>query len=240
MRLIVNESQIKRRARVGELAPLLGMGLLLVSMALLFWKPALSWIALLALWVGFLASLVGGYLGGRYLGPLAHHRRVPEALKGLENSFVLLVYKTPVPFVLVDPGGITVITVRSQNGHITYRDGKWRHQEKLGWLKRFAGQEGVGRPDQMAQLELEDLQRFLRKRLPKGMTVPARAVILFTHPEAVIEAADPPIPVFRFADLKRWLRRDGRRPNLPKETLEALYAALAIEAEEANGRGGAQ
>jgi hypothetical protein len=178
------------------------------------------------------ASLSGSYFGGRYLGPLAHHKKVPEALKNLENSFTLLLYQTPAPFVVVDAGGLTVITVRSQGGAITYANGKWKHKEKMGGLKRFAGQEGLGRPDQLAQMELEDLQRFLRKRLPKGMEIPARAVILFVHPDAALEVEAPPMPVFRTPELKRWLRKEGRRPNLPKETLAQLHDALGIDSEK--------
>jgi hypothetical protein len=231
MRLIANESQIKTRTRIGEIAPLAGLGLLVAGMAILFLKPEWFWIASIIVWVGFVVSLIGSYFGGRYMGPLAHHKRVPEALKGLENSFTLLMYKTPAPFVVVDAGGLTVITVRSQGGHIAYTNGKWKHKEKMGRLKRFAGQEGVGRPDQIAKVEMDDLQRFLRKRLPEGLEIPVRAVILFVHPDVVLEVEGSAVPVFRTPELKRWLRREGRRPNLPKATLEALYAALGIEAD---------
>lgn len=232
MRLIANEQQIKTRTRMGEIAPLLGLGLLALGTVFAFMKPEWSWITLLAVWIGFVASLIGGYLGGRYLGPLAHHKKVPEALKGLENSFTLLVYKTPAPFVVVDGGGLTTIMVRGQTGQIAFQDGKWHHKEKMGWLKRFAGQESLGRPDQLASLEVEDLRRFLRKRLPEGVEIPVRPVILFIHPDAVVEAEGSPVPVFRTAELKRWLRKEGRRPNLPKETLELLYTALGIGAED--------
>ncbi|MEJ5310178.1 MAG: hypothetical protein WHX52_10420 [Anaerolineae bacterium] len=232
MRLIINESQVKTRTRMGEIAPLLGFGFGVGGIVLMFWKPEWFWIASIIVWVGLLASLIGTYFVGRYVGPLAHHKRVPEALKGLENSFTLLVYKTPAPFVLVDGGGLTVIFVRSQGGRITYANGKWKQQEKMGALKRFAGQEGLGRPEQMAQVELDDLRRFLRKRLPEGVEIPLRAVILFVHPDVVLEVENPPLPVFRTSELKRWLRKEGRRPNLPQETLAQLYAALGIAAEE--------
>lgn len=232
MRLIANESQIKTRTRMGELAPFVGLALLAGATAVAFLKPEWSWATLIVVWLGFVASLIGGYLGGRYAGPLAHHKKVPEALKGLENSFTLLVYKTPAPFVLVDGGGLTVIFVRSQNGHITYRNGKWHQQEKMGWMKRFAGQEGLGRPDQLAKVEMEDLQRFLRKRLPEGIEIPVRALILFVHPDVILDIEGSPVPFFRAPELKRWLRREGRRPNLSKETLAQLYAVLQIETED--------
>jgi hypothetical protein len=232
MRLIVNESQIKTRTRIGEIAPLAGLVLLIAATAVAFLKPEWSWITLIVVWIGFMASLIGSFFGGRYMGPLAHHVKVPEALKGLENSFILLVYKTPAAFVLVDAGGLTVIFVRSQGGHVTYENAKWKQKEKWGRLKRFAGQEGVGRPEQMAQVEVEDLQRFLRKRLPEGVEIPVRAVILFVHPDVTLEVENPPMPVFRTPELKRWLRKEGRRPNLSKETLAQLYTALGITTDE--------
>jgi len=81
-------------------------------------------------------------------------------------------------------------------------------------------------------VEMDDLQRSLRKRLPEGLEIPVRAVILFVHPDALLEVEDSPVPVFRMPELKRWLRREGRRPNLPKETLAQLYTALGIEEED--------
>ena len=228
MRLIVNESQIKNRTRIGELAPLGGLIILVVATVLIFWKPELTWVTLLIIWVGFILSLVGGYLSSRYLGPMAHHKRVPEVLKGLENSYTLLMYKTPSPFVLVDNGGVTVITVRSQGGQVAYAKGSWRHREKRGWLRRFAGQEGLGRPDRIAVVEVEAMQRYLAKQLPDGVEVPVRSVILFVNPDTVIDVADPPVPVLRGAEFKRWLRREGWPAKLSSEVQRQLAEALGI------------
>lgn len=228
MRLIVNEPHISKRTRIGELAPFGGLIVLVIATVLIFWKPELTWVTLLIIWVGFIISLVGGYLGSRYLGPMAHHKRVPEVLKGLENSYTLLVYKLPSPFVLVDSGGVTVITVRSQSGQITYREGSWRHKEKMGWLRRFAGQEGLGRPDRMAALEVEELQRYLTKRLPADVDVPVRSIILFVNPDAVLDVTDPPVPVLRAAEFKRWLRRESWPAKLSTEVQRQLAEALGI------------
>lgn len=230
MRLIVNEPHISKRTRIGELAPFGGLIVLVVATVLIFWKPELTWLTLLIIWIGFVISLIGGFLGSRYLGPMAHHKRVPEVLKGLENSYALLMYKLPVPFVLVDNGGVTVITVRSQAGAITYRNGRWQHKEKLGWLRRFAGQEGLGRPDRLAALEVEEMERLLAKRLPGGVTVPVRPVILFVNPDAQLDVIDPAVPVLRGAEFKRWLRRESWPAKLSAETQKQLAEALGIEA----------
>jgi len=230
MRLIVDEKHIEKREKIGGIAPFVGLALLLLATAVLFLKPEWAWATMISVWVGFIISLVGGYLGVRYVGPLAHHKKVPQALKGLDNSFALLVYKTPAPFVLVDPGGVTTVFVRSQGGEISYWDWKWRHREKLGLLRRFAGMEGLGKPDQLAAMEVADFHRFLKKHGMEAEDVPVRPVVLFVDPDAKLTIeGEPPVPVLRAAEFKRWLRRDGRRPKMAEDARVQLFEVLGIE-----------
>ena len=229
MRIVTNETHINSRTRWGERAPLAGLLLLAAATLLIFWRPDLIWATTVVVSLGFIVSLIGSYLGDRYVGPLAHHKKVPEALKGLDNDYVLLMYKTPFPFVLVSPGGVTVITVKSQGGDIAYVKGRWKHREKLGWLRRFAGQEGLGRPDRLAQAEADDFRNFLAKRLPEGMDVPVRPAILFINSNIQLEADDSPVPAFITAHFKHWLRKEGRLPKLSSEVQQQLAVALKLE-----------
>lgn len=228
MRIITNETHINTRARWGERAPLAGFVLLAAATLLIFWRPDWMWGTTLLVAVGFIVSLIGSYLGDRYVGPLAHHKKVPEALKGLDNDYTLLMYKTPFPFILVSPGGVTVITVKSQGGNIAYVKGRWKHREKLGWLRRFAGQESLGRPDRLAQAEADDFRNFLRKRLPSGVEVPVRPALLFINPSVQLEAETSPVPAFVSAHFKRWLRKEGRLPKLDYDVQQQLAAALGV------------
>lgn len=229
MRIITNEAHINARTRLGERAPVAGLILLAAATLLVFWRP--DWILIVTILVslGFVASLTGSYLGDRYVGPLAHYKKVPESLKGLDNEYALLMYQTPFPFVLISPGGVTVITVKSQGGDIAYVKGRWKHREKLGWLRRFAGQESLGRPDRLAQAEADDFRNFLARRLPDGVEVPVRPAILFIHPGVQLEAEDSPVPAFISAHFKRWLRKEGRLPKLSAEVQQQLAAALELE-----------
>ena len=229
MRIITNESHIKTRTQIGERAPFVGLIMLAAATLFIFWKPELFWATMILVWVGFAVSLTGSYLGDRYVGPLAHYKKVPEALKGLDNRYVLLMYKTPLPFVLLDPGGVTVITVKSQGGVIRYQDGKWHHREKMGFLRRMAGQENVGRAHRMAQSAVVEMQQFLNKKLPEDIDVPVRPVLLFINSNVELDAEDSPVPALRLAQLKRWLRKDGRWSKLPDETVQCLAEALGVE-----------
>jgi hypothetical protein len=186
-------------------------------------------------WAGFITSMIGGYLGERFVGPLAHHKKVPEALKGLGGDYTLLMYKLPSPFVLVEPSGLTVILVKSQGGEITYDDGKWQHRQKLRFFRRFAGQESIGRPDQQAKVELNQVEKALQKlssdKKPSSddLDIPVRALILFVDPDVQLDVKDSPIPAIRAAKLKSWLRGEGRASNLPDETQKQLLQVLGIE-----------
>ncbi len=235
MRIIANESHIETRTKIGERAPLVGLVILAISTILIFFRPGWWFVTLILVWVGFIASIAGSYLGERYIGLTAHHRRVPELLKGLGDEYVLLEYVTPVPFVLVDPGGLTVITVKSQGGEIGYRRGAWYHHETKSFLRRLAGQEGIGKPHKLAVSEAADLEQYLEKRLLGDVDVPVRPVVLFIHPDVRLEAEDSPISTFYGKDLKRWLRKEGHRSPLPEDVRAQLYAALEIEDERSKG-----
>ena len=101
---------------------------------------------------------------------------------------------------------------------------------EMGMLKRFAGMEGLGKPHRLAETDVEEFRRFLRRNLPDGVEVPIRSVVLFIDPDAKLDIkGELPVPVFRASELKRWLRRDGRRGKMPENVQTQLYATLGIE-----------
>jgi hypothetical protein len=236
MRIIANESHIETRTKLGEWAPLAGLIVLAISTAIIFVEPSRIWISMILVWIGFLISIIGSYLGNRYVGPMAYHKKVPEALKGMTDDYTLLIYMLPAPFVLVEPGGLTTITVKAHGGEVKYEKKSWRHREKFGFLRRLAGQETLGRAHRFALSEAESLQKYLDKRLPEDIEMeteaPVRPVLLFIHPDVYLEAENSPVPALRSAEFKRWLRKDGRRTRLPDETREKLHTVLPIEQED--------
>jgi hypothetical protein len=206
-------------------------------MALIFLKPDWPWLTMALVWLGFIVSLTGSYLGDRFVGPNSHHRRVPAALKGFDDSYVLLMYRLAAPFVLVEPGGVTVLTVKSQSGGVSFENGRWRHHQTMGFLRRFAGQEGLGQPHRVAQVEQDFVTELIAKSMPEGTEIPTRAIILFSNPDVELNVDEDavPLPAVRAAELKRWLRRNPLKPQLPDDVYSELLQLLGVEAEaEAN------
>ncbi len=230
MRIITDERYIARRAFVGRYASLGGLGVLLAAFVFSFTRtesPLLMQGALLgALLVGVLLSFVGGYYAERFVGPAAHHIGVRNALKGLDDRYVLFQYVLPVPHVLLGPDGLTVFVVRSQPGEIRYADGRWQHRQRAKFLRQLAGQEGLGLPEADVEQEVGRLNRYLEKRLP-GLEVPVQGVVLFVHPEVHLDVKDPPVPVFYGKKVKAWLRGTGAGKALPGEVRRRLEGELA-------------
>jgi hypothetical protein len=220
MRVVANEKYIARRALLGRVFGWAGLAVLFGAIVLSFvWDQAGSApLIQLALWgalaVGVMLSFLGGYLGDRFGGPLAHHAGVRAALKGLDHRHVLLQYVLPSPHVLLGPDGLTVIAVRSQPGRVTYAEGRWTHQQRRKFLRELAGQERLGRPDLDAGGQVQRMTDYLEQRMP-GAEVPVRGVVLFTHPDVSLEVQDPPVPVFFGKKLKPWLRGPGSGKPLP-------------------------
>ncbi len=228
MRILSRETYIRRATTAGKWLTLISLGLLGSSFIVYMTRMEWWYITLTLASLGFICSVFGSYYGDRFAGPLAHHIRIPEALKGFDDDYALLVYQTPAPFVLVEPSGLTVILVKNQGGVVTYTNGKWRHRQAGRFFRQMGGQEALGRPDDHARLLVADVQRYLRKRLPQGVEIPVRAIVVFIAPKVQLDAADSPLPALRAEKVKGWLRGPGRRPVLSAELRRNLAEALDL------------
>ncbi|MCD4739132.1 MAG: NERD domain-containing protein [Anaerolineae bacterium] len=231
MKIVANEAYIEKRAKMGEVLPLLSLGLLLGSLVLTYLRPEWTGVTMIMVLLGFCASVVGSYYVNRFTGNMPMFEELPKILKGLSDEYTLLMYKLPVPFVLVGPGGLTAIAVKSQSGEIGFHEGKWEHDQRMRLLRQFGGEESLGKPDEQAAEQAQKLTGYLTKRLPADVEVPVRGIALFISPEARLDTGQAPLPVLWSGELKGWLRGKGRRPTLPAETRRALAKALELAAE---------
>ncbi len=228
MHIIRNERRIRTFSYIGRYATLAGLLTLLAGLVISFVKP--DWLVpvLTSVPLGVSLSVVGSFFADRYVGPLAHHDALARALKGLSNRNALLQYILPASHVLLEPGGLTVFIVKTQGGHVTYQDGRWKHRQRGKFFRQFAGQEAVGVPDFEAERQMRKLERWLADQLP-GVEIPVRAAIVFVNPNVTLDAAASPVPAFYSKKVKAWLRGPGRLKPLPAATRRQLAEALGIE-----------
>ncbi|MDX1437131.1 MAG: hypothetical protein R3335_09985, partial [Anaerolineales bacterium] len=120
MRIVSNDGLIKRNARIGQFASIVGLLVLGGGLFISFQAPeqfTLSWGALL---IGFVLSQVGLYFTNRWGRSPRPDEELSKALKGLTQEYTLYHYSTPARHVLLGPAGIWVLSAHQQNGEITY------------------------------------------------------------------------------------------------------------------------
>ncbi len=227
MRVYRNTRYIERRSKVGLWASLAGLVLTLAALVMTWAVPQYIQATLAVIWTGFLLSVLGTHYSEVYAGNAAPHTRLAEAFKGLDDRYALLLHELPVPYVLVEPRGLLVITAKTVGGKVTYADGRWRHEERGKFFKRLSGQEGLGRPDLDNTVDVERLRSWLKKQGLGDYDIPVRGVIIFTHPDVQLEAETSPVPALRPSKVKDWLRAQ-RGGTLPTEVHTRLEETLGL------------
>lgn len=229
MRIITNERLIKRNARIGQIASLLGLLVLVGGLYFSFQRPDQGglWLGLFVL--GFALSQLGIYFGNRYVRPPRPDQALNTALKGMDKNHTLYHFRTPVSHLLVGPSGIWAIFPRYQRGTIVYEKNRWRQKGGgiwLAYLKLFS-QEGLGRPDLEISAEIEALQKLLKKELPEDSEFPPiNSALLFTHPDAKVEAEDAPIPTLPIDKIKNHIRKNQKETRIPAQMVKSIQTIL--------------
>src|SRR5512142_2674192 len=120
MRVVKNESLIKRNARIGQYTSLGALAVLGVGMYISLQRQELFFYALVALVLGFVLTQVGMYFSNRWGRSPRPDEQLDAALKGLPGDTVLYHYVSPVSHLLVGPAGIWVLRTYHQRGKVTY------------------------------------------------------------------------------------------------------------------------
>ncbi len=230
MKIITNHKLVKRNRRIGQITTFVSMGVLGLGLYISFSQNYVT-LSFLALLVGFALSQVGIYFGSRWGRSPRPDEIISAALKGLDNKYTLYHYTSPVHHLLVGPAGLWVLSPYFQKGTITYDQKKKRWQQKGGnlYMKIFA-QESIGRPDQETTHLIQDMESFLAKNLPDGITQPkVQPVLVFTDSKVVIQTENAPIPTLQIEKLKDFIRRQAKETPLTPESISAVEDTLPKE-----------
>ncbi len=228
MRIVRNDKLIQRNRRIGLITSLLSLVVLgagaFISLRM---KEQFTW-ALVALIVGFLLTQVSIYYGNRWGRSPRADQILDGVLKGLPGQYTLYHYATPVSHLLIGPAGVWVLLPYSQKGTIIYRKKRWSLRGGGFWqaYMRIFGQEGLGRPDAEAEVELRYLQKALQRHLGTELP-PLRALLIFTHPESELQLEEePPFPALPAKKVKDFLRKAAKEAPLSESWLRKLQEIL--------------
>lgn len=235
MKIVRNEKLIKRNSRIGQIASLGGLGILVLGMVINIYRQDLIGLALGCLLFGFLLSQIGIFYANRWGRKPLPDERLSTALKGFDDRWTIYHYNSPVNHLLVGPGGVWIVLPYYQQGKLTFNKGRWTigGGGPLRWYMRLFFQEGLGRPDLEAKDELKSLQAFFEKHLPDLKEVEIEPVMVFTHDDIQINAPeDVPVQAIKVKDLKEYIRKQTKKSSLPNtkvnaitESIESIYPA---------------
>jgi hypothetical protein len=224
MKIIKNETLIKRNAKIGNWTSLGALAVLGGGMYLSFTRPELFTYSLIALLLGFTLTQVGMYMGSKFGRSPRPDERLDAGLKGLQNEFVMYHYTTPASHLLVGPAGVWVVMPYHQRGQVEFKKNRWQMRGG-GFLQsymRIFGQEGLGRPDLEIDNEIKSLKKHLLKHMDESEIPEINAVMVFTNDEAVVEAEGSPVPAIKLKQLKEFVRQKAKEKKLSAETLNKL------------------
>ena len=236
MQIVRDEALAARRKKIGNIASLLGIGVILGGMIFTWVAPGrgvsaqlLLYVPLGTLLVGFIVSSIGMYYVNRWGRSPRPDEVLDKSLKGLGREYKLYHYALPAPHVLLTPSGPMVLVARFEGGEYTVEDDRWRQRFSLVRVLGFMGREGLGNPSKDADYLVERMRRYLEENEPELGEVPVSAVIVFTAEKVVLNVGETRIPTLRAAKLKGYLRSqaDKALPHETQQRLEALFDAAA-------------
>ena len=236
MRVYTNEPLIKARAKLGKRASLIGLLVLLAGfvISLMSSIPYSFYISLACLVIGFAVSNIGVYNANQWVKEPRADQVLVQGMKGLSNKFALYNYTWVVPHVLLTPAGIGVFLVKSQEGKISAKGGRWRHAFSARRLFSFFGAEPLGNPERDLEMYTNAAKKSLAAQLP-GVDVPIRSAVLFSSPKVDLSLENPPVTVLTPKQIKGWMRGFPEVEALNVEQRRTLASAFLGSLSEKEG-----
>lgn len=233
MKIITNDTLIQRNGKIGGIAILLSIIILVggffVNVNNLSGEDMRSfYITLASFVVGFILVQVGLYFVNRYGGKPRMDERLDAALKGLPGDFTIYHFTTPAAHLLVGPAGVWALLPYRLRGSIEFRKNRWRVRGG-GFLQAYMsifGQEGIGRPDIEAEHEVRKIKNLLAKHFEESEIPEINAALVFTNEQIEIQAEGAPMPALKTDQLKSFMRQKAKEKPISPTQLAAVKAAL--------------
>lgn len=237
MQLITNENFVNSRVKIGRLGTLLGLvamgggfvlSLNVETMASSQYYVIATYFVLI---LGLLAFNVGRYNSIRWGVRPRVDEILTNALKGLDQKYVLLNYVPGMPssHILLSPFGLFHIETRHNDGEIICEGESWRRKRSwLLWMRGFSeGQ--LGNPCRSAQMAAARLTAFLGQTLGEEVAsqVPVEGVVVFVSPRVDLKVNEPTVPVVTPKDLKALVRSPQGRSKILPDVYRRLQETLA-------------
>lgn len=246
MKIIINTKKIERNRKIGTYTLLAGMvvlfGGLFISVSQIasgFQDPtsppanaeAMLNYATIAMFAGVVLTEVAIYFNNRWGRKPSIEEKISLGLKGLDDRYTLYHHRGPAPSLLVGPAGIWVLVSMYQKGLIGFERRRFQ-QHGVNWFTKVFYQEGIGRPELLAESQVEDVRKFIEKNVSDSDGLPdVRAALVFTSPNVTVQVdeEEAPYPALHVDKLKDFIRRKNKEQPVSPSALKPLIEALPQE-----------
>lgn len=222
-----NDALFVRNERLGLIANLGGMALLVAAVFVLFNQGRLG-LYLLFLIAGILLVQAGLFFGR--LGKRAD-LRLDKALRSLDNNYQIYHHLGPTQHLLTAPSGAWIIIPRHTKGEIHFNPRKQKWENRGGnillRLWRWLTGERLGRPHYEAMIEAGRLDKFLQSEWNSKEDVPVHAVAVFLDDEVKLHAGSAPFPAVQVKKLKKIVSGAKKEQAFSKASLNRLNKILS-------------
>ncbi len=210
MIIVRNEKLIKRNRIIGTITGIGAILILGLGTYISFKYQQLINLSLIALLLGLVLYQVSIYYSNRFVRTPRPDQELDAALKGLDDSYALYHYQSPVPHLLVGPAGVWMLLPFQQAGKIVYSE-KGKRWKRIGGnlYLRWINQDRIGRQDKNIAKGKSSLLKELSK-IPEFKVPEIRAALVFTDEKAEVEAGQSPFPTLHARQLKKFLRKEAK------------------------------
>jgi hypothetical protein len=177
----------------------------------------------------FIFARIGFNYAGRYLSILRPEKVFRENLKGLDRKYTLQLFEKPTDYLLIEPGGLTVLIPRPQDTPVRFAEGRWSSRRNfMGVL--LGRDEPIGDPIKDANSAMNTIKKLLDANAP-DIKVPIRAAVVFVNPNIKLDAeSSPVVSILRADQLKDFVRLHNKLNELPKSIQRKMRAAIGAAA----------
>ncbi len=225
MKIYIDRQKLNARASVANSASVGGLMLMLASVILPLFVRGAATFSLVLLIVGGSVAMIGIYLANRWVRKPRPEESLDKALKAFDDKYRIYHYPAlPCDHVLLSLAGLTAFEVFNLDGSFTYREGRWKEAMTIGRALRYMVEQRVGDPVAVAKGLSEELAGRLRKELGPEVSVPIKALTVFTHPAVELEVEGASFPACKIDKLRKLATLGKER--LAPETYDKLAAVL--------------
>jgi hypothetical protein len=223
MEIYINAPFLKQRAKIGRWSTWIGVGALIIGLFMASKSILFSYLSLL---VGLVGATVGSHFSSTYVREPRADLVFSHLLDGLDKRYAVYCYYMVSNIVVLSHYGLTVLLPKAQKGEISLTNGRWQHKAGMRKLLQLIGEPGLGNPEKELESEMKWVSKWLAKNVPE-FEVPVQGVIVFIHPEAVLDASSSPVPAMLSADLPDYLRQGMKgQPTLTTANQKELRRVL--------------